>query len=49
MQSILHPVSGENGFFITPQEKDFIDVVLSDFKNRHLVVTSPSVRGVLDE
>lgn len=49
MENILHPISGENGFFCTPQEKELIDVALSDFKSRHLVVTSHDVRGVSDE
>lgn len=49
MESILHPISGEIGFFCTPQEKEMLDVVLADFKNRHLVVTSCNARGVADE
>ena len=46
MIDLIHPISGEKGFFVTPQEKEILDVVLADFKNRHLVVTSRSARGV---
>ena len=49
MESILHPISGEKGFFCTLPEKELIDVVLTDFKNKHLVVPSRSARGVADE
>lgn len=49
MEKISHPVSGEIGFFCSMPEKELIDVVLADFRNKHLVVTSRSVRGGFDE
>ena len=47
MEKILHPISGETGFFCSIPEKEFIDVVLADFRNKHLVVqeSSRSARG----
>lgn len=45
MDSIIHPISGEQGYFLSQSEKDIVDVVLTDFKNRHLVVTSADCRG----
>lgn len=50
MEKISHPISGEVGFFCTASEKELIDVVLADFKNKHLVVSSSrSARGGFDE
>ena len=49
MESIIHPISGEVGYFLSESEKDIVDVVLTDFKNRHLVVTSADGRGGFDE
>jgi hypothetical protein len=37
------------GFFCTISEKNLIDVVLADFKNKHLVVTSKNVGGNEDD
>ena len=37
MESIFHPVSGETGFFITEQEKNVIDAIVSDFNNQRLL------------
>ena len=45
MIDLIHPVSGEHGYFCTKQEKELIDVILADFKNKHLVVTSADGRG----
>lgn len=51
MQSILHPVSGENGYFVSTKEKEIIDAILTDFKMNQLLVTQSShnVRGGFDE
>lgn len=50
MQSILHPISGENGYFISTKEKEIIDAILTDFKMNQLLVTQSShnVRGGFD-
>lgn len=31
MEKIIHPISGENGYFATEREKNVIDAVLKDF------------------
>ena len=31
MDKILHPVTGETGFFCTPTEKGIIDAILMNF------------------
>ena len=52
MDKILHPVSGENGYFCSEKEKTLIDAVLKDFiiSQSVLQVSSrSSVRGVSDE
>lgn len=50
MEKLCHPVSGECGYFCTQSEKDLIDVILNDFKNKHLVVNSSrSARGGFNE
>ena len=46
---LVHPISGEKGYFVSESEKEVIDVILADFKNKHLVVTSADGRGVRDE
>ena len=48
MESIIHPISGETGFFVSTKEKNVIDAILSDFRMNQLVVTesSRSARGV---
>ena len=42
---LIHPISGEHGYFLSESEKEVIDVILADFKNKHLVVTSADCRG----
>ena len=48
MESIIHPISGETGFFVSTKEKNVIDAILSDFRMNQLVVTESSryARGV---
>ena len=45
MIDLIHPISGEHGYFLSESEKEVIDVILADFKNKHLVVTSADGRG----
>lgn len=49
MIDLVHPISGEKGYFVSESEKEVIDVILADFKNKHLVVTSADGRGGFDE
>lgn len=50
MDKILHPVSGENGYFCTEQEKVLIDAILHDYSMNQLVLqTSANGRGVRNE
>lgn len=42
MERILHPISGEKGYFATEQEKTLIDAIIQDFSMNQLVVTSHS-------
>ena len=49
MQSIIHPISGEKGFFCSEKEKILIDAILCDYSVNHLVTTSHDVRGGVDE
>jgi len=51
MDKILHPVSGESGYFATEQEKVLIDAILSSYSMDQLVLheSSRSARGVSDE
>ena len=52
MESILHPISGEQGFFCTNEEKVLIDAIIQDFSMNQLVVQESShsnVRGVESE
>ena len=49
MESILHPISGENGYFCSEKEKILIDAIIQDFSINQLVVHESSrnhVRGV---
>lgn len=49
MEKIIHPISGESGYFATNKEKTLIDAVLSDYVINQLVVNVSShndVRGV---
>ena len=51
MDKIFHPVSGENGYFCTEQEKVLIDAILHDYSMNQLVIqeTSANGRGVSNE
>ena len=49
MQSIIHPISGENGYFCSEKEKILIDAILVDYRMNQLVTTSQSMRGGVDE
>jgi hypothetical protein len=47
MDSILHPVSGESGYFCSIQEKVLIDAVFTDYAINQLVTeSSANGRGV---
>jgi hypothetical protein len=48
MDRIYHPVSGEEGYFCTSQEKILIDAILNDYSMNQLV-TSANGRGEFDE
>lgn len=50
VNKIFHPVSGEEGYFCTEQEKILIDAIIIDYSNQ-LVVQEASAdgRGVSDE
>lgn len=45
MDKILHPISGEEGYFCTSREKDLIDAVLKDFVVNQLVIQESSATG----
>ena len=49
MEKILHPISGETGYFASEKEKILIDTVLKDFVLNQLVLTSHNVRGGVNE
>ena len=51
MNKILHPVSGESGYFCTETEKVLIDAILNDYRMNQLVLqeSSRSARGGFDE
>ena len=46
MEKILHPISGESGYFTTEKEKILIDAILHDYSMNQLVLTSVTDRGV---
>ena len=48
MENIIHPISGENGYFCTNEEKILIDAILRDYSMNQLVLqeSSRSARGV---
>ena len=48
MEKIIHPVSGESGYFCTESEKNLIDAIVSDYSMNHLV-TSVANRGGVNE
>ena len=45
MENIIHPVSGESGYFCTEREKVLIDAIISDYSMNHIVHTSANGRG----
>lgn len=51
MENIIHPISGETGYFCTNKEKTLIDTILKDFIiNQHILqVSSHDMRGGVDE
>ena len=50
MDKIIHPISGEHGYFCTSREKNLIDAILVDFSINQLVVqSSPDRRGGVNE
>ena len=49
MNKIFHPVSGEEGYFCSEQEKVLIDAILHDYSMNQLVTNESSTvnsRGV---
>ena len=50
MEKIIHPVSGENGYFASETEKILIDAIIQDFSVNQLVVNSSADgRGGVNE
>lgn len=47
MENIIHPISGEKGYFCSLKEKTLIDAILVDFSVNQLVIqeSSRSARG----
>ncbi len=47
MESIIHPISGQQGYFCTEKEKTLIDAIIQDFNVNQLVIqeSSRSARG----
>ena len=45
MESIIHPISGEKGYFTTEAEKNIIQAILFEHKKQPLL-TSSDARGV---
>ena len=43
MDTILHPITGEQGYFCSNKEKTLIDAILNDFNQSILI--PHSVRG----
>lgn len=48
MERILHPCSGESGFFVTDKEKTLIDIVFNSF-NQAILQIPHSVGDGVDE
>ena len=46
MEKMIHPVSGEKGFFTSENEKAIIDAVFNVNINQLLLDTSSDARGV---
>lgn len=44
METVIHPVTGEKGYFVSVTEKRVIDVVVDDYLNQN-----SSLTGVGDE
>ena len=42
MEKLIHPISGEDGYFATEKEKTLIDAVLRDFVISQVVQSSHS-------
>ena len=50
MEFLLHPISGEKGYFATEKEKVLIDAIISDYSNQFILQSSSrSARGGVDE
>ena len=37
MESIIHPQTGEHGYFCTCKQKVLIDAIVNDFNNQHIL------------
>ena len=48
MESMIHPISGEHGYFASEKEKVLIDAILCDYSMNQLV-TSANGRGGVNE
>lgn len=49
MESIMHPISGENGYFCTIREKNLIDAILTDYSIKMVLQDSSRKRGADDD
>ena len=49
MESILHPISVETGFFCTIKEKNLIDAILTDYSIKMVLQDSSDRRGEVDD
>ena len=49
MDKIIHPISGETGYFASEKEKLVIDTILKDYVLNQFVLTSANGRGGVDE
>ena len=45
MQKIYNPVSGEEGYFCSEQEKVLIDAIITDYSMNQLVTQESSATG----
>jgi hypothetical protein len=43
MEKIIHPVSGENGYFCSEKQKLVIDAIIDDFNNRNTLLLNEGV------
>ena len=46
IETIIHPISGEKGFFCTNEEKILIDAIINDYSNQFVLNASPCERCV---